>query len=268
VTGPVRQLVEDGDRGVALDVAVAGDHPRVVMMPAAMRGAADFAAIQTGLLAAGHGSVAISLRGAERSRGPLDSLTLEDLAEDVVAVVDALCASPVHLVGHALGNVIARAAAHHRPDIVATVALMPCGGGPAPVARETPPDVQAALAECADPALPVERRRRAIGLVFFAPGNDPVPWLDGWWPHTLAAARAIVRAPSDEWAQAGSAPVLVLQAAHDALFPPDVGRAAADALFGDRATYHEIPGAGHALLPERPDLVVDHVAAFLAGHPA
>jgi pimeloyl-ACP methyl ester carboxylesterase len=61
-------------------------------------------------------------------------------------------------------------------------------------------------------------------------------------------------------------PILVLQPLNDARMPVAAGRAAAAEL-GDRATYAEIPNAGHAILPEQPELVARHLIEFLRAHP-
>ena len=108
------ELVEDGARGVTLEVLVEGAGPDVVLVPSAMRGATDFAHLQAALSAAGYRSLAVHPRRAGRSTGPLEGLTLRDIADDIAVVATRLCDGPVHLVGHALGNVCVRAAASFR----------------------------------------------------------------------------------------------------------------------------------------------------------
>ena len=48
--------------------------------------------------------------------------------------------------------------------------------------------------------------------------------------------------------------------------PTAVGREAL-AVIGERATYVEIPGCGHAILPEQPEAIAANVIAFLRAHP-
>ncbi len=77
-----------------------------------------------------------------------------------------------------------------------------------------------------------------------------------------AAAR---RADPEEWWRAGNAPLLVIQPLNDAMASPAVGREVAAAL-GDRVTYVEVPDCGHAILPEQPALIAEHIVQFLRAH--
>src|SRR5258708_3239694 len=104
-------IVEDPARGVRLEVLVRGSGPDVVLVPSAMRGASDFALLQEALDEAGFRSLAINPRCAGRSTGPLEAITLHDLAGDIALVAAGLCEGPAHLVGHALGNILVRATA-------------------------------------------------------------------------------------------------------------------------------------------------------------
>ena len=91
--------------------------------------------------------------------------------------------------------------------------------------------------------------------MFFAPGNDPAVWADGWLPTTAALQRAAVRAtPPGEWTSAAAPRVLVVQGLQDACAVPENGRRYV-AMHPDIARLVEIDGAGHALLPEQPAAV-------------
>jgi pimeloyl-ACP methyl ester carboxylesterase len=256
-------LVEDAARGTRVEVLVEGEGDDVVLVPSALRGAADFAALQTALADAGYRSLAVNPRGAGRSTPPRPDVSLRDLADDLALVVRRLGTGRAHLVGHALGNVLVRGAASYHPEIAATVAVMPCGGhalGTYPV----PPAVIAAFARCHDASRPDAERLEALRVAFFAPGNDPSSWLDGWWP--AAALGSVVETDPEEWWRAGDAPVLIIQPLQDAMAPTEAGRAAA-AAFGDRATYVEVDRCGHAILPEQPAAIAGHLLAFLRAHP-
>jgi pimeloyl-ACP methyl ester carboxylesterase len=250
------ELIEDPARDLRLEVFVEGAGPDVVLVPSAMRGAADFAQLQSTLTAAGYRSLALNPRNAGRSRGPLGALTLEDIADDVALVVERLCSAPAHLVGHALGNVCVRAAASFRPEIARSATVMPCGGHDL-AARPLAPEVIAAVGRCHDEQLPKR-------IAFFAPGNNPAVWLSGWWPASAGIAGAIGRTDPELWWRAGNVPVLILQPMNDAMAAPEVGRAAAEAL-GLRARYVEILDCGHAILPEQPAAVGRHLIDFLNG---
>ena len=259
-----RTILEDRDRGVVLEVLIEGAGPDVVLVPSAMRGAEDFAVLQATLTDAGYRTLAVNPRGAGRSTGELDGLTLPDVADDLAFVVGARCRGPAHLVGHALGNILVRATASYRPEVAATVTVMPCGGhdlGTHPV----PPDVIAAVGRCHDQTLPTSDRLAALELAFFAPGNDASVWLNGWWPAAGGVAAALGRTDPEEWWRAGTVPILIIQPLDDAMAAPEVGRQAAAAL-GQRATYREVPNCGHAILPEQPDAIAHHLIEFLRLH--
>jgi pimeloyl-ACP methyl ester carboxylesterase len=247
------------DRGVALEAAVTGERPRVVLVPSARRGAGDFGTLAEALHHAGFDSVAVNLRGAGHSTGPIAGLTLRDVADDIAGVIGHFGAEPVHVVGHALGNVFARATAAYRPEVVRSVSLLACGGHE-PHHVQPPADILDHFERCGDNRLPEAERLHSLQVVFFAPGRDPSSWLEGWWPGGDVRGVFENTDPS-EWATAGAVPVLILQPLQDRLCPPDVGR---DLLLriGERGSYVELPDCGHAILPEQPDLVARELCAF------
>lgn len=258
---PVSILIDDAAREVRIEVLVQGSGPDVLLVPSAMRGAADFSHLQASLAQAGFRSLAINPRRAGRSTGAVDGLTLQDLADDVALVVTRFGDRTAHLVGHALGNIVVRAAASFHPEIARTVTVMPCGGhnlGSHPV----PEEVIAAMPRCHDESLPREERLAAMRTAFFAPGNDPSVWLDGWWPESAGIAGAIGRTDSELWWRGGDVPILIVQPLNDAMAHRDIGMSAAEA-FGERATYVEVDNCGHAILPEQPEEIAREVIAFL-----
>ena len=256
-------LVENLSGSVRLEVLTDGEGEPVVLLPSAMRGAADFSLLQDSLTEAGYRSLAIHPRGAAGSTPPTADISLPDLADDVAVVVERLAAGRAHIVGHALGNIVARATASYRPEVAATVAVMPCGGHDLN-AHPVPPEVLTAFPRCHDETLSDDERREALSVAFFAPGNDPSSWLHGWWPGSTFGAAT--RTDPEEWWRAGTAPILIIQPRNDAMAPIAVGRDAAAAL-GERATYVEIPHCGHAILPERPVEIAANLVAFLRAHP-
>lgn len=254
-------LVEDKARGVTIEALVQGAGPDVILLASSMRGAADFAELQDLLADAGFRTIALNMRDVGRSRGPDAEFNLRDLADDVAGVIGELCEGPAHVVGHALGNIIARATASYRPEVVRSVAVMPCGGhnlGNFPVSDH----VLTHFARCHQFDLSDAERRESLSVAFFAAGNDPGSWLDGWWPGAARVSNAALGTDSEEWWRAGDKPVLILHPLEDAMASPAQGRAA-QAAFGARAKYVELPRCGHAILPEQPALVARLIAEFL-----
>ena len=119
-----------------------------------------------------------------------------------------------------------------RPDLVRAVALVAANIGKAP----SPPQMREAIRSSADRSLPDARRVKALQFAFFAPGNDPRAWLDGWHPEVLAAQRlAGDRTSREADFAAGQAPILYLQPDHDPVaHVEDAG--AYKARFGERVT--------------------------------
>jgi len=254
-------IVEDTERGVTMETIVVGQGPDVVLIASALRGAGDFAMLQQDLAQAGFRSIAIHMRGAGRSKGPDGDLTLYDLAQDVAGVIEELCDGPVHIVGHALGNIIARGTASFHPDLIRSVAVMPCGGhdlGKYPVSDH----VIQSMGRCHDETLSEDERCEALSVAFFAAGNDPHCWIEGWWPASTIVSTAALKTDPEEWWRGGDGPILILQPLEDAMSPRQSGLNSAEAL-GKRASYMEIPHCGHAILPEQPEVVARAVIAFL-----
>lgn len=244
-----------------IEVLVTGaDGPLVVMVASLGRGAADFAGLANRLAAAGYRAARPQPRGVAGSTAPLAGLSMSVLADDVAAVVAAL-AGPSRratLVGHAFGGRVVRAVAADHPDAVDSLVLLCCGGADRPA-----PGLDRALRRVFDASLGEHERLRAVATAYFAPGNDPAAWADGWYPAVAAAQRAALRADAAEhWWPGGSAPILVVQPSGDVIdVPANAERLRADA--GGRATVVTIPAAGHALLPEQPDLVAGAVLRWL-----
>ena len=157
----------------------------IVLLPSLGRGASDFEPIAERLAGAGYRVLRPQPRGIGHSRVRLHGIDLHDCAADVAAVIAHEGSGPAFVVGHAFGNRVARMLATDRPDLVRAVALVAANIGKAP----SPPQVRAAIRASADPSLPDEERIEALQFAFFAPGNDPRSWLEGWHPEVLQAQR-------------------------------------------------------------------------------
>jgi pimeloyl-ACP methyl ester carboxylesterase len=232
--------------GRRIEVYAQGQGPLVVLLPSLGRGAHDFDAIRAPLSGACR-VVTPQPRGIGASTGPLTGITLHDLARDIAAVIEHEGAGPALIGGHAFGNFVARTIACDHPGLVQAIALLG-----ATHVWPVPPDVRASIMKSSDLALPPEERLRHLQHAFFAPGNDPSVWLDGWYPEVKRAQRAATDAtPKEEWWHAGTVPILDVQPEHDVMTPPESASRYRDEL-GERVSIVRIPNAGHALLPEQP----------------
>jgi pimeloyl-ACP methyl ester carboxylesterase len=256
---PERTVVARGQ--VRIEVLAQGQGNLVVLLPSLGRGATDFDAVAQRLADAGYRVLRPQPRGIGGSRGPLAGIDLHDCAADVAAVIEQDNNGPAFVVGHAFGNRVARMLATDRPELVRAVALVAANIGKAP----SPPRMRAAIRASADPSLSDAERLEALQFAFFAPGNDPRPWLEGWYPEVLAAQRiAGDRTSREEDFAAGHAPILYLQPDHDPLAHVEDAEAYARQ-FGARVTVVVIERASHAVIAEQPEAVSAALIAYARG---
>ena len=240
-----------------LTVHAQGEGPRVVMLPALGRGAADFDDLASRLARAGYLAIRPEPRGIGSSSSVLDGSSLQDFADDVAAVID-YHGGPATIVGHDFGGQVAQMVARTAPGLVSSLVLI---ATPGPV--QPKPEPATALRRIFIPELSDEEHLEAIALALFAEGNDPVAWVGGWHPTlAFAEAEAERHVPIEElWASLRTG-VLVIQPADDQIVVPENVELMTREL-GDLVTVVTIPRAGHALLPEQPEAVATAVLSWL-----
>lgn len=251
-----QQTVQAGP--AVIQVTIRGSGDPIVFIPSRGRGVEDFDDLGARLVKAGYRAMPPEPRGIGGSTGPLDGITYHDLASDVAAVIQSVARGPVTVVGHAFGTRVARTLAADRPELVERLILLAAAGAVPRTAATA-----ATTTRFWETPLAAADRLEAIGRVFFAPGNDPRVWADGWHFAVARAQRASDgRTPVKDWWAGGSAPMLVLQGREDVIVLPENARRLA-AEFPHRVTLVEIPHAGHAMLPEQPDAIAKAVLAYL-----
>jgi len=250
------QIITNGP--ARLSVIVRGKGETVIVLPSLGRSVRDFDQISERLAAENFRVVLPEPRGIGQSTGPTEKLTLHELADDIATIIKAISNDPVTIVGHAFGNRLARVVATDHPELVKGVVLVAAGG-----LQPIRPEIRQALENCFNYQLPREQRLAAIKRAFFADGNDPGVWENGWYKDVAQYQTAANAAtPVREWWAAGKAKVLVLQGVQDAV----AFREKADSLakeFGSRIKVIDVPKAGHALLPEQPDFIAKSIVDFL-----
>lgn len=213
----------------------------------------------------GFGVLAVDLPGHGRSDGaPLDSV--EKMAEWIVAVLDAAGVSKATLIGHSMGSLIAIECAARYPDRLAKIAL---------VGTAFPMKVSDDLLNATRDDEPLAQDMVNIwshSAYAQYPGN-PGP---GFWVmggnlrlmqrqkpgvmHTdFAACNAY--ANGIEAAKQVRAPALLIMGKRDLMTPPRAAKEIMGALADKRSV--EIAGAGHALMAEKPDEVLEALRAFV-----
>jgi pimeloyl-ACP methyl ester carboxylesterase len=229
-----------------IEVLMNGAGPCVVLLPSSQRDSRDEDELAHPLAEAGYTVLRPQPRGMGRSVGPLEGMTLNDLANDVAAVIEELGGGRAVVLGHAFGHFVARVTDYRHPAKVRGLVLLGAA------ARAFPPGLTEALDKAADPSYPEDERLQALRVALFAPGNDPAPWLHGWHAHLRHFYRAAsADPPKSVWWPTTNAPILEVQGTQDPWRPPHTRNELRDVL-GDKVTVQTIEGASHALVPERP----------------
>ncbi|HEV7535425.1 MAG TPA: alpha/beta fold hydrolase, partial [Acidimicrobiia bacterium] len=215
------------------------------------------------LVAAGCRVVLYDQRGHGASTMGADAPTVEALGDDLAAILDALDVRHAVLAGHSMGGMTLQALAVARPDVIAArVRAMVLAGtagfgvaaGPfsVPVRFVTGHRrLDRVMAGRLGPALSrgsVGRRPRQAHLVATR---------DAWLSLPADVRRRFLIALQAMDFRAALAqvavPTTVVVGTRDLLTPPRLGRALAAAIPGARLV--EVPGAGHMLPYEDPDLL-------------
>ncbi|NBW01285.1 MAG: alpha/beta hydrolase [Betaproteobacteria bacterium] len=213
----------------------------------------------------GFGVLAVDLPGHGRSNGvPLSSIG--ELAQWVAALLSSLELERAALIGHSMGSLIAIETALQFPKQVQKLALL---------GSTMPMPVSAALLDASSHNEP-----KAIAMVnSFSHsssaqiGGNPVPglWMMGMNQRLMErqkpgvfgcdmnACNAYSRPLTD--LSAISQPTLILAGAQDRMTPPKASRALGNAIAGARVEV--LAGAGHAMMAEQPDTVLNHLRDFL-----
>jgi pimeloyl-ACP methyl ester carboxylesterase len=268
----MRVVVDDG---VGLEVVEQGSGPTVVLVHGFGGAKEDFADHLDALAARNH-VVTFDHRGHGESDAPEDpaSYSLDRLAADVLAVIDAVGAERATLLGHSMGGMTVRRVVLTAPERVDALVLMDTSPGPVPGldgelleagAEIALNDGMAELKRVMDAFQPLNTPAYEQ-LLLDRPGYQEF-CEQKWW--TLSAvmwatlARAIRDQPDDLAALAGvTAPTLVIVGEQD---EPFLGpcRAMAEVIPG--AEHVVIPDAGHSPQFENPAAWLAALEGFLDG---
>jgi non-heme chloroperoxidase len=264
--------VEVGD-GAVLDGVVVGQGPTVVLAHCWTGSRSTWAPVAARLVERGHRVVLYDQRGhGTSSLGP-EAPTISRLGADLKAVLEAVDARDAVVAGHSMGGMAAQALAVEHPEVVAerVRALVLVATGAARIIRR-PLGIPGGLT-LGHPL--VERILLGpLGPVFMRAVVGRRPRLE----HLLATRDSFLATPGDVRlafframqvmdlrADLASVAVrtIVVFGRRDLMTPPRVGRLIATTVPGARLV--EIPGAGHMLPLEEPDLLTDLIAEAHGG---
>jgi pimeloyl-ACP methyl ester carboxylesterase len=212
--------------------------------------------------------VAVDLRGFGRSDPIVEpSLSMEVLADDVAALVEALGAEQADVVGLSMGGYAALALWELRPAVVRSLTLMDTRAGP------DSPEARAGRQEAID--LLLDRGRAAFAgevLPSLLAPNAPAAvqarlrsMIEGTRYETMVAALTGMRDRPDRrpLLPAISVPALVVGGQQDPVTAPSEMREMAAAIPGARTLI--VPRAGHLPPLEQPDAVNEALMELFEG---
>ncbi|MCX5073522.1 alpha/beta fold hydrolase [Streptomyces sp. NBC_00513] len=237
----------------------------------------DFIGLLEPLADAGFRVVAVDGRGQHESPGPREesAYALEELAGDVLAqaaAVSGVDGGPIHLVGHSLGGLIARAAVLRDHTPFASLTLMSSGPAAISEAQQERTKLLVAALESLRGVPPVE----CMSVVWAAMrAQDPVDapvdgpelteFLRGRWlatePEQLIAAGRVLMSEPDRVAELAAVPLrmLVLSGVVDDAWPVPLMDSMAERLGASRVI---VKGAEHSPNAENPQVTADALADF------
>jgi pimeloyl-ACP methyl ester carboxylesterase len=210
-------------------------------------------------------------RGSGGSELGTGELTIDSMAADLEALLDALGLGPLPVAGWSMGGFVAQRLALRAPRrLTALVLLSTDPGGTGAIPPE--PQVWADLIDHS--GTPRERATRLISLLFPPP---LAPQIDRQFGEVVAAARAAFSLDSLHAQEAAMVawhaaqqpppdddrpPVLIAHGEEDVVIPP--ANAAALAARWSGARVERFPGCGHAFMAQEPALLAGLIGDFLA----
>jgi 3-oxoadipate enol-lactonase len=192
--------------------------------------------------------------------------SVETMAADCLAVLDAAGVDEAHVVGISMGGMIAQEIAISTPERVRSLCLMATHPGLAHAVMN--PDAMSILMERGS-MTPSEAAERAIPFNY-APSTPRERIEEDWnvrFPLAASIAGYVAQLTgSSQWdgydrLQTITAPTLVLHGELDALVPPENGRNIASRI--PAAELVVVPQANHLLMTDQPDHVSSLVRDWL-----
>lgn len=220
--------------------------------------------------------IALDNRGAGRSSMPYGPYTMDQMASDLLGLLDALgITEPVRLVGASLGGILAQCFIHHYPQRVCKLVLV-CTGVSGGDPRVTFPSMQVIQKMVFPGVTPAQRLRTLFGVFYHRdylaanPGivDDAVRLHAHIGVQPDYAAKAQFNAAQDarpyyKWLAKITVPVLIMHGEDDLVWPVKNAHTLHKGLHG-RAELAIFPGAGHVLFQEKPEEFNARLEAFLA----
>ena len=219
------------------------------------------------MLAETHRVYVVDQRSHGRSARVRGRFDIEDAADEMAAVLDALDLGAVPLVGYSMGGMVAQALAHRHPGRVAKLVLAATAARPVLFPPwVTFPGFMAgrAIARVDRLVAPRIAHRYLVGTGAVPPHHAAWLWeclLDRDVDLYYQAGFAILRFDASKWIGKVEAPTLSIVPTRDQLVPPSRQLETAAALADNRIV--EIEGARHEAVLTHPAEVAKEVREFV-----
>ena len=251
---------------LSLDVADQGDGPLIVMIAGGFMDMDQWKPVADTLVES-YRVVRYDQRGIGESDQPTEGYTVDQFAEDAINLISTLDSGPAVLVGNSLGGTVAMAAAFDAPELVRGVVT--CATSAGPTGPPTPPETMQHMMRGAQ--LPVPQAAAAMMDILFATDfidehpdmlDDAVEKRSKGAPliATLGPLQSALIFDPIERLKTLNIPMLVLHGQEDVLVLPDHAQLLANAAGSESQL---IPDAGHALVVEQSNAVVEALEEFL-----
>jgi aminoacrylate hydrolase len=259
------------DDGLYHEIHRGPEGAQAVILSSGLGGSGNFWAPQMKALTARFDVILYDHRGTGRSARDLtDPHTVDDMADDIVRLMDHIELGSAHVVGHAAGGLAGLSMALRYPDRMGRLAVVNGWSRPDPhLARCF--ETRVRLLQDSGPRAYV----RAQPIFLY-----PAPWIsqntariEAEEPHMIAAfpatgdmlarIQALLDFDIDEQLPQIACPVLVCASADDMLVPAPCSQRLAARL--PNAVLDVAPWGGHAFTVTAPDAFNSTLSAFLAG---
>ena len=258
-----------GAPGFQADYVVAGEGPPMVMTHSFLANRTMWREQREPLLAQGWRLIEVDLPGHGTAPPVSRDFAIEDLADLVVAILDAEGVDRAVWTGLSIGGMLSQRAALHHADRVRALVLADTSASPEPAVAK----VKYRALALWNQWFGMDMLLGPVTPLFFAPSTragrpDLIEeFVDGVRGMDRTTIRRYVRALVTRSDLTGlisavDKPTLVIVGEHDAALPEARSRALAASIAGAR--YTVVADAGHLSPLERPDVVTSAMLDFLA----
>jgi pimeloyl-ACP methyl ester carboxylesterase len=269
----IQGTARSGD--VSIAYSFQGDGPETILLITGLGcRAADWGGAFPDRLAARYRVVRFDNRGAGASSKPDLAWTLEDMAADAVAVLDAVGVRQAHVIGVSMGGMIGQLLALDHAERCGSLTLLSTNFGGHEVIAPTAEALALFRPPRGTTAEAIARQSlHVLTAPGFAEGNpEAIETLVGYAVAEPTERRAfgaqlqaILGSDRSARVQHIRVPTLVVHGDSDTLIPAANGRALAERIPGSR--FELLEQCGHYPMWEKPERLTELVLAFLAQHP-